>query len=256
MKTITAILTVYKRVDYLEKQIQSLLDQTVKIDKFIINVNLRHRKDTYMEIINRLIPNALIVENSENLGVWSRFFLWFNCNTDFVFVIDDDIIPWPWYLENCMKCFEEKRWIYWSWWCRFKSLQVRQERKMITESNNIPSEITEVDMSWHSWFFPRDYLPVMFNRLPDDLEKYKVCWEELWISYITRKHYWIPTYIPPMNNRHITWNLEPKLGIDSNANYNSYWKTLYQDFYIYALNHWFVPLKFRDEFEYRLYTNT
>jgi GT2 family glycosyltransferase len=72
---ITVILTVYKRVDYLEKQINSLLNQIVKPDKFIINVNNIEQKERYTEIINRLIPDALIVENSQNLGVWSRFFL-------------------------------------------------------------------------------------------------------------------------------------------------------------------------------------
>jgi hypothetical protein len=37
--------------------------------------------------------------------------------------------------------------MYGSWGCRFESLKVRRERKMFTESNNIPSKITEVDMS-------------------------------------------------------------------------------------------------------------
>jgi GT2 family glycosyltransferase len=67
MKTVTAIITVYKRVDNLENQIKSLLAQTHKIDKFIINVNLTERKREYTYIINKLIPDALIVEHSQNL---------------------------------------------------------------------------------------------------------------------------------------------------------------------------------------------
>jgi len=67
MKTVTAIITIYKRVDNLENQIKSLLAQTHKIDKFIINVNLTERKREYTYIINKLIPDALIVEHSQNL---------------------------------------------------------------------------------------------------------------------------------------------------------------------------------------------
>jgi GT2 family glycosyltransferase len=56
MQTVTTVLTIYKRVDNLEKQIKSLLAQTYKIDKFIINVNLTERRREYTYIINKLIP--------------------------------------------------------------------------------------------------------------------------------------------------------------------------------------------------------
>ncbi|MDD3302267.1 MAG: glycosyltransferase family A protein [Candidatus Gracilibacteria bacterium] len=244
MKTVTAILTIYKRVDYLERQITSLLNQSYKIDQFIINVNVTDRKEEYMEIINRLIPEALVVEHSFNLGVWSRFFLGFNCNTDFIFVIDDDIIPGSEYIQNCVECFEKEPGIYGSWGSLFKSLQIRRDRYIFSESDNIPIAINNVDISGHSWFFSRNDLPKMFDKLPENLEKYKVCGEELRVSYRGAVN-GVKTFVPPMDNKEKSGNVDPRLGIDKVAGYNLYGNTLYQEFYAYTIKDGFKPLLFK-----------
>lgn len=92
MKTVTAILTIYKRVDYLEKQIKALKESTHPVTDWIFCVNNVEEKARYEEIIKRLVPDALIVEFSRNLGVWNRFYLGYNAKTEYVFVLDDDII--------------------------------------------------------------------------------------------------------------------------------------------------------------------
>jgi hypothetical protein len=99
-------------------------------------------------------------------------------------------------------------------------------------------------MSGHSWFFARRNLPSMFDKLPNDLEKFKVCWEELWISYRALTN-WINTYVPPMNNQELTGNLEPTLWHDHNAWFNQFWNNLYQEFYDYCITDWFLPLNFK-----------
>lgn len=71
---VTVILTVFKRACNLEKQINALLSQTIPPTDFIININDTKDRNIYDPIIKKLIPNALIVEHSKNLGVWSRFF--------------------------------------------------------------------------------------------------------------------------------------------------------------------------------------
>jgi hypothetical protein len=238
---VTVVINVYKRVWNLQGQIQSLLNQTKKIDKYIFCVNNRDVAEQYYPIIADNIPREdyLIVEHSQNLGVWSRFFLAYNAKTEFIFIIDDDIICWPWYIENCYECFKKKPWIYWSWGSIFNSLKVRQDRKIISESDNIPSKITLCNMSGHSWFFPKSYLPYMFCSLPEyPCDK---MWEELRISRMASMHN-IKTYIPPMNNKHITWNLQPKLWLDKVANYNAE-KDNYQLFYEYCVHCWYNPIE-------------
>lgn len=243
MNTITCILTIYKRVDYLENQIKSLLAQTHKIDKFIFCVNNTEEKSRYTEIINRLAPNSLIVEFSENLWVYNRFFLWFNANTDLVMVLDDDNTPWSKWIENAVKVLQEEECIIGSWGSIFKSLEVRRDRTIISEAINRPKELTLVNISWHSWVFRKQTLPKMFSLLPTDLWEFKVCWEELLVSWNASKE-WIKTYILPMtDDKETWWDKTPTLWHDKHAWFNKYGNNLYQKFYDYCVLLWYNPIK-------------
>jgi hypothetical protein len=92
-KNLTAILTVYKRGN-LKKQLEALLAQTKKIEKFIFNVNNEEEFNKYKDVLKLLKKkDYLVVRHSKNLGVWSRFFLAYNCETEFVYILDDDVIP-------------------------------------------------------------------------------------------------------------------------------------------------------------------
>jgi hypothetical protein len=73
--------------------VKSLLEQTHPITDWIICVNNVEEKKYYEKVVKELIPEALVVEFGRNLGVWNRFFLAYNAKTDYVFVVDDDIIP-------------------------------------------------------------------------------------------------------------------------------------------------------------------
>lgn len=243
--TVTTILTIYKRIDNLENQIKSLLDQTHPIDFFIFNSNNIESRDKYYEIISRLIPSEkfLIVEHSQNIWVWSRFFLWLNVKTDCIFILDDDNTPWNKWIENWIKVLENEECIIWSWGSIFKSLTVRRDRDIISETSNRPDKLTLVNMSWHSWLFKKETLCKMLSYLPVDLEKYKVCWEELWISWIPSK-FWIKTYILPMtDDKETWWDKTPTLWHDKNAWFNLYWNNLYQEFYDYCIGLWYNPIE-------------
>ena len=81
---------------------------------------------------------------------------------------------------------------------------------------------------------------MFFEPAPD----YPTCWEELWVSYMAKKHLGMSTWIPPHTEDIETWsNKEPDLGIDQVANYNSQ-KDKYQEFYVKAVEHGFRPLLF------------
>lgn len=240
--TVTAVLCVYKRVEYLERQIQALLEQTHKIDNYIIRMNAPEQADEAVDIISAKLDKDMytIMFCDKNLWVWSRFYAAFNAKTEYVFVLDDDIIPWNKRVENCIHYQNKMLWaIIWSRWSLFKSRTNRFDRDVITESVNTPKELTRVDISGHSRFFPKRHLPYMFDCLPE--VDYPTAWEELWISYRAAKN-WVPTYIIPMTTyKETRWNKEPKLWLDNKANYNSE-KGKYQEFYLYAIKHWFIPI--------------
>ena len=240
MKDVTAILTVYKRPEYLSKQIDAMLSQTFKISNYIICLNGSENRKKVDKVIHHkwIADKTLIVEFNKNQWVWNRFFLAYNAKTEYIFVCDDDIIPWNKWIENCVN---QSDWIIGSWWSVFNSLETRWDRYVVceTEWNNCirPKELTQVDMSWHSWFFKKELLWKMFNELPK--VDYPTCWEELWVSLN------IPTYILPMTDDIETrWNKEPRLWLDSVANFRTE-ASKYQEFYSYCILNWFIPLKFR-----------
>jgi GT2 family glycosyltransferase len=65
--TICAVLNIFNRVEYLEKQILSLLDQEQPISEYIIRVNNTEKRNEYIQIINRLVPQAIVFESNTNL---------------------------------------------------------------------------------------------------------------------------------------------------------------------------------------------
>lgn len=250
MSSVCAILNLYKRKDNFEKQVKSLLDQTYHIDEYIIRVN-RDESQWTLENIDTFLKWVLtkydiqektkVLYSDKNLWVRSRFFAGYNADSKFLYVLDDDVIPWKYWIEKCMIEFDETPWIYWSRGSLFKSKTDRFKRDVICETNNRPATTIQVDISWHSWFFAKDMLGYMFDKLP--AVACPRAWEELWISYRAIK-YGINTYIPCMTEDQETrWNKEPRLWIDKVANYNTE-KDTYQKFYQETVNHWFTPLHF------------
>jgi GT2 family glycosyltransferase len=66
---VTAIITIYNRVNYLDKQLESLIYQTKKINKFIFCVNNIIKKNEYDEIIRNNLDKDqyIIIEHSKNI---------------------------------------------------------------------------------------------------------------------------------------------------------------------------------------------
>jgi len=252
MKDICAVINVFKRIDNLKAQLVSLQKQSIEPSEYIVWANSTSATDEVeFEIYHRiksiteelwLRDKTTIMMCNRNLGVWSRFYSAFNCNSEYVFVVDDDIIPWEYWLEKCLTECIATPWIYWSRGSLFKSLENRFDRTVITETKNRPASTIRVDISWHSRFFPRDILPYMFDQFPKDFQPR--AWEELRISYRASK-YWIYTYIPAMTeDKRTRWNTDPQLWLDKVANYNTQ-KDVYQQFYKSAVAQWFTPIEFQ-----------
>lgn len=87
------ILTVYKR-NYLEKQLEAIMNQTVA-PKYIIvfqnenHLNIEDLKDKY---------KFLHIKNDYNTKYFGRFLFCLNFDVDYFIIMDDDIIPG----KNCM----------------------------------------------------------------------------------------------------------------------------------------------------------
>lgn len=184
---ITTILNVYKRREYFEKQLESVLNQSIKPTEIFVwnnsGVPLNH-KNIDLEINSNI-----------NTGVWSRFSLALNSNKKFISIIDDDTIPGKRWYENCLNCFNEQEAVYGSRGIRFffKNLYLPVEEFGIYG----PSKDTnKVDIVGHNWFFKRDWLPYFW--LESNISKTsRFVGEDMNLSFALKKHLNIDTLVPP-----------------------------------------------------------
>jgi len=133
MTKITAILCVYKRAHNFEKQIIALMGQSTPIDNYIIWVNQTEGEDQSIVVPHEIIEKTKIIHSYSNLGVRARFYTGLNAHTDYVFIVDDDVIPGRLWVEKCVALAEQEEGIYGCWGSLFNSIEVRKDRTIVDE---------------------------------------------------------------------------------------------------------------------------
>lgn len=101
---VTVVLTIWKR-DYLEEQITALLAQSKMPSQIWI-----YQCGNYVDVEKYLkqYPEIEIIHSSVNLKYFGRLSIAYYAKTKYVWILDDDVIPSPGWLENCLiKCSTE-----------------------------------------------------------------------------------------------------------------------------------------------------
>lgn len=187
---ITVILNVYKRLDYLGRQIEAIKKQSVKVSEIIVWQN-----GTTDKKIPSLDPNIKHIYSSFNFGVWSRFSAALNSRNEFICIFDDDTIPGNNWIKNCLQTIEKKNGLLGSRGVRFAS----KKKYIVGEEfgwSNPSYEIEKVDIVGHSWFFKREWLSFFWKELPN-FNKYSLVGEDIHFSYVLQKYLGLNTYVPP-----------------------------------------------------------
>jgi hypothetical protein len=192
METVSIVLNSYKRTRWFEEQLNAIKNQTVPVNEIFVWQN----KSDAEPIPSNLRDDVIFVDCNQNLGVWSRFALALNCRSDYIAIFDDDTIPGPKWLENCINThkthpgllgtvgvvFGDK---YYTWnkvnrigWCT-------------------PNETTEkVDIVGHCWFFHRDLLSVFWRELPNK-HYVPIVGEDIHFAKMIQKYTPYGVYVPP-----------------------------------------------------------
>jgi GT2 family glycosyltransferase len=105
--SVTVIITIWKR-QYLREQLDALLEQTVLPEEIWIihyesHVDIRSVVDEYLPVF----PAIFVIQSDLNLKYFGRFSIAKHVNSEFVWLLDDDVIPGKSWLErSCKKCRE------------------------------------------------------------------------------------------------------------------------------------------------------
>lgn len=159
---ITTILNCYKRRQYLEEQVAAIRAQTVGGDSDIwIWYNKPEDGSTSPLPPGEKIKNIVCDHNFKFHG---RFALGLLAQTKYLAYFDDDTIPAPKWFENCLR-YADSDIILGGSGVIFRGPRYTPNQKV--GWNGIQStELVDVDLVGHAWFFKRSLLKHLWNRNP------------------------------------------------------------------------------------------
>lgn len=109
MKKVTAIIATFNRLDFLKEIIQALRNQNYKIDNIVVTNN--SSEDGTEEWLNE--QKDIIVQKQENVGSSGGQYTGMKgameTDCDFIWMMDDDVVPEKNCLENLMKVADENK---------------------------------------------------------------------------------------------------------------------------------------------------
>jgi glycosyltransferase involved in cell wall biosynthesis len=210
---ITVILNVYNRGYAIEKQIEAIKNQSIKIDDE--NIWIWYNKGKNPQPLPNNSKHRTFVCN-ENTKFHGRFTAALLVKTKYVAMFDDDIIPGNRWFENCINSIEKCNGIIGGSGVSLYSKDYQPHVKHGWNGNIKPSEITRVDLVGHAWFMKREWMKYMWFEEPFSWDN----GEDIMFSYLCQKYGKINTFVPPhpMNDMSLWSNTEGgKLGSDENA---------------------------------------
>jgi len=211
---ITVILTVWKR-DHVAEQIHALASQTKKPARVLIYQNESHF-DIPLDIREKY-DVSLIQSHDINFKFHGRFTLPLLCDTEYVAIFDDDTIPAPRWLENCLRASKKYNCIVGA---NGRTLKDRETVATYGFGDGIPNEEDrEVDFVGHCWFFKTEWVKYMWYDRPATWDN----GEDIHLSAACNIYGNIPSYIPcqPKENMSLWGDTKSHYGRDVHAT----WKT-------------------------------
>lgn len=221
MENVTAILTVWKR-DHIEEQISALLTQTIPPSEIWIYHCCNYVKPKF-----KLIKQHSKIKyqfNTSDIGYFGRFSLGLQCKTPFLFIMDDDVIPTPNWIETCIQLCSEQNSI------------ISSAGRIIPKGNYIPeiirsknyfrkfyfgdgensdeknfcSKNTFIDFGCNSWFFKTNWLNYFWSIRPYSFET----GEDIHLSATCSISGEIKTLCPFQDGKETCGNLKKQYGLD------------------------------------------
>jgi hypothetical protein len=145
--TIAVLLSTHARLQNLPTQIEAIRAQTVKPAE----IRIWHDGPGPPPV-----TDLDVVASTANLGVWPRFLHCLEFASEFVCVFDDDTIPGPRWLENCLATHEQCGGLVGAAGVRFPKGGRKPRPKFGWPQPD--HRILEMDVIGHSWFFRREWL--------------------------------------------------------------------------------------------------
>jgi len=202
---ITAILTVYKRGEYLAAQVKALQEQSIPPDEIWVWCN---DSDAVLEDVSNLVDRVVV--SNTNWKFWGRFALANMVRTRYVCLFDDDILPQTNWLKNCLDTIDAGTdGILGGSGVILPAEGGYSSKHKVGWNGHHYDEPTVVDLVGHAWFFDKAHLRYIWQEPPLSWEN----GEDIHFSCMALKHGGIHTYVPahPKDDES-RWSCRPDFG--------------------------------------------
>lgn len=216
---ITVILTVWKR-PHLQKQLNHVLSQTKKPSQVWIYQNESHFNIDIPEEAKEKHNISVIQSKDINFKFHGRFVLPLLCDTEYIAIFDDDTIPGPLWLENCLDTSKRNNCIVGANGRTIRSITNTSNSACIGTGDGAPVEKeTEVDFVGHCWFFKTEWCKNLWKDRPASWDN----GEDIHLAAACQIYEGIKCFVPrmPRGNIQLWGDTEVHLGSDNVAT----WKT-------------------------------
>ncbi len=203
--TTTAILTVYKRSEFLTAQIAALKNQTHPPAEIWVWTNSSDILPTdFSSEVDR------VVVSNTNWKFWGRFAIGNLARTTYLCILDDDVLPEPRWIENCISTYDAgTKGILGGSGVILPEAGGYSSKHKVGWNGNHFNEPAEVDLVGHAWFFRKEYLQYMWIEQPHSWEN----GEDIHFSYMALKHGGLSTWVPPHpDDDQSLWSCRPDFG--------------------------------------------
>jgi hypothetical protein len=215
---ISVILTAWARPQYLEEQVERVLNQTVAPHEIVLWYNQPQKKLGLFErkqltsFKNDKYVKKIICDH--NFGIIPRFAFAPCTEGEYVCIFDDDTMPGPRWFENCLDYVDPEKTICGTIGLRYLSrTELKTEKpRMGWEAMNRTLEY--VDTVGHSWFFRREWARYFWDEEP----LLRSFGEDIHFCAMLQRH-GIRAACPPHpeENRDLWGSTRPDLGVDKVA---------------------------------------
>lgn len=216
---ISVILNVYKRPHMLEKQIQALREQSIKINSENIHVWYNKSDITQNNPIDKNIRTYVCNWNTKFFG---RFTIPLLLKTQYIAMFDDDLLPQKDWFKNCLETIEksETNGILGGSGVILKKKAYAPYEKV--GWNGLHSfDVKRVDLVGHAWFYRQEWVKYLWYEKPYTWDN----GEDIMFAYLAQKYGNINTFVPPHpeSNKNL-WCTDYKTAFNVGSDINSSWR--------------------------------
>ncbi|MEW5948077.1 MAG: glycosyltransferase [Thermodesulfobacteriota bacterium] len=219
MKTkISVILTAWCRPQFLEEQVERVLDQSIRPHEVVLWYNSPPKKLGFLErkqlVSFKNDKHIKKIICDYNFGIIPRFSMASCMEGEYVCIFDDDTMPGERWFENCLSYVDSKNVMCGTIGLRFlSSNELKTEKpRMGWEAMNTHPEY--VDVVGHSWFLRREWARYFWDEEP----LLRSFGEDIHFCAMLQRHN-IRVACPPHpeNDRSLWGSVKPERGVDKVA---------------------------------------